>query len=70
MESSTLNATQATSPRTLRSYDQLPGPRGIPWLGNALQIDVPHFHQQLEQWRHEFGPLFKLGAQEAKLINR
>ena len=65
MESSTVNATQAASPRPLRSYDQLPGPRGIPWLGNALQIDVLHFHQQLEQWRHEFGPRARMQTHPA-----
>jgi cytochrome P450 len=60
MESSTLNTPQAGSPPVLRRFDQLPGPRGIPLLGNALQLDANRFHQQLEQWRLEFGPLFKL----------
>jgi cytochrome P450 len=44
---------------TRRAAD-LPGPRGLPLLGNALQIDGMHFHQQLEAWCGEFGPLFKL----------
>ena len=68
MESSTVNATQAASPRTLRRFDQLPGPRGIPWLGNALQLDSSRVHQQLEQWRLEFGPLFKLQIGNRKLL--
>ena len=44
----------------IRDYDDLPGPRGLPLFGNALQLDRPRIHQQFEQWSHEFGPLFKL----------
>ena len=68
MESSTLNAPHADAPPVLRRFDQLPGPRGIPWLGNALQLDVPRFHQQLEQWCLEFGPLFKLQIGNRRLL--
>ncbi len=46
--------------RPPRRAEQLPGPRGWPVLGNALQIDRARFHQQLEQWCREFGPMFKL----------
>ena len=68
MESSTLNAPHADAPPVLRSFDQLPGPRGIPWLGNALQLDAPRLHQQLEQWCLEFGPLFKLQIGNRRLL--
>jgi len=44
----------------LRELSDLPGPRGLPLLGNALQIDLPHFHQQLERWAAEFGPFYRL----------
>ncbi len=50
----------AALPANIRDYDDLPGPRGLPWFGNALQLDLPRMHQQLEQWSREFGPLFKL----------
>lgn len=43
-----------------RSLDELPGPRAMPLVGNLLQFDPPHFHQQVEQWCHEHGPLFRL----------
>ncbi|MCX7272614.1 MAG: cytochrome P450 [Burkholderiales bacterium] len=46
--------------RPLRELASLPGPRGLPLLGNALQIDPPRFHLQVEQWCREFGPYFKL----------
>lgn len=62
----TLNAlpTQAV----LRELDALPGPRGIPVLGNALQIESSRFHQQLEAWCDEFGPLFKLQIGKRKIL--
>ncbi len=68
MESTTLKAPQTGSPPVLRRFDQLPGPRGIPLLGNALQLEGHRFHQQLEQWRLEFGPLFKMQIGKRQLL--
>ena len=48
------------TPRTLRQFCDLPGPRGIPIFGNLLQVESTRLHLQLEQWCEEFGPLFKL----------
>ena len=50
----------AAPPPALRGFDDLPGPRGLPWFGNALQVDPPRLHQQLEGWSREFGRIFKL----------
>ena len=36
----------------------LPGPRGLPLLGNALQVDRHRLHQQLEGWAREYGDAF------------
>ena len=58
----------AQPPHALRHYDNLPGPRGIPVLGNALQIEAPRFHQQLEQWCGKYGPLFKLQIGNRKML--
>ena len=44
----------------LRRAQDLPGPRGLPVVGNLLQIDTERMHLQLEAWAHEFGPFFKL----------
>ncbi|MBS0340105.1 MAG: cytochrome P450 [Proteobacteria bacterium] len=44
----------------MRSIASLPGPAGLPVLGNALQVKVPRLHRQLEQWADEFGPFFKV----------
>jgi cytochrome P450 len=68
METSTPTAPHATPQQALRRFDQLPGPRGIPLLGNALQLEGHRFHQQLEQWRLEFGPLFKLQIGKRRLL--
>jgi cytochrome P450/nitrite reductase/ring-hydroxylating ferredoxin subunit len=46
-----------------RKLDSLPGPRGLPFLGNVLQLDVPTLHLTLERWAAKYGPayLFRLG---------
>lgn len=45
----------ATATRTL---DQVPGPKGWPILGNALDIRPEKFHVQLEDWAREYGETF------------
>ena len=44
----------------LRRITDLPGPRGLPGLGQLLQLDPPRFHQQLEGWCRAHGPLYQL----------
>ena len=41
-----------------RRIEDLPGPKGWPLVGNALQIDLPRFHLIQEQWAAEYGPLY------------
>jgi len=60
MEASTQELRPAQPVTALRRFADLPGPRGLPFFGNALQIETPRFHQQLEAWAREFGPFFKL----------
>jgi cytochrome P450 len=61
------NAT--TQPSTmLRRWEQLPGPRGVPLFGNALQVEPERFHLQLEQWCREFGPYYKLQLGSRKIL--
>src|SRR3990167_6033866 len=50
----------AQPPRTLRRFEDLPGPRGLPVVGNLLQIKPARLHLQLEQWCRDYGPVFKL----------
>ena len=49
-----------TATAALRDYASLPGPRGLPVVGNALQIESTRFHQQLEQWAAQYGAFYKL----------
>ena len=51
-----------------RDFDDLPGPRGIPWFGNALQVDPARIHLQLEQWCREYGPVFKLTLVKRRVL--
>jgi cytochrome P450 len=43
-----------------RTLAELPGPRGIPVLGNLFQIDRLKFHQIAEDWRAQYGNLYKI----------
>jgi len=62
----TMDTTDTATPvapaaaQALRRYDDLPGPRGIPVLGNLLQIQPDRLHLQLEQWCRTYGPVYRL----------
>ena len=60
---------EAAAP-TLRTLDDLPGPRGLPLLGNLLQVDIARAHKILARWADEFGPFyhFRLGRRHAVAI--
>jgi len=45
---------------TLRSIDQLPGPRPWPLAGNLGQIRPERIHQHVERWSREYGPIFRI----------
>lgn len=46
--------------RVLRRFEDLPGPRGLPLLGNSHQLDSARVHLQMEQWCRDFGPYYRL----------
>lgn len=39
---------------------QLPGPRGLPLLGNLLHLSPAKFHRVIGKWSDEYGSIFKI----------
>lgn len=46
----------------VQRLEQLPGPRGLPLLGNLLQLDARRLHVVLEDWANRYGPLYAFRA--------
>jgi cytochrome P450 len=53
-----LNLSEVDQP--LRAIKDLPGPKGIPILGNFTQISPESFHANLEQWAGEFDSAYQM----------
>lgn len=62
--------TSASATAPLRPIAALPGPSGLPLLGNLLQLDPPRLHLTLERWVAEYGPLYRLrlGGQQVVVV--
>ena len=54
-----------------RTLDDLPGPRGLPFLGNIHQLDLAKVHLNLERWAAQYGPvyLFRMGSQRVVVLS-
>ena len=51
-----------------KSIRDLPASKGLPLVGNLFQIDLSIFHQQLESWCDELGPIFKIKMGSAAIV--
>jgi cytochrome P450 len=57
-EVSALRHVEASRAIARRRLEDLPGPKGLPIIGNMLEMDVRRFHLVQERWAAEFGPLY------------
>jgi cytochrome P450 len=64
----TTTASRPTAARAERTFDALPGPRGIPVFGNLLQIEPSRMHQQLERWCETYGSPFRLQLGKRRVV--
>jgi len=60
MDVETPERTAAPATTRLRRYDDLPGPRPYPVVGNALQLDSRTSHLQMQRWCDEYGPIYRM----------
>ena len=61
-------ASTPTATTALRTFDDLPGPRGVPVFGNLLQIETTRVHQQMERWCEAFGSIYRLRLGKRRVI--
>ena len=51
-----------------RSLDDLPGPRGLPIVGNLLQMDRQCLHRSVEDWVTRYGPYFRFQVGSRRFV--
>lgn len=55
-----------------RRLADLPGPRGLPLVGNLFQLDARRMHQTLEQWHETYGSAYtcRIGTKRFLVTSR
>ena len=53
---------------SIRSLDELPGPKGLPLLGNALELEPKQLHRLIGGWADQFGPMFVFRVATKKIL--
>jgi hypothetical protein len=54
--------------RATRTIADLPGPRGLPGAGNALQLPNTRLHLALERWARRHGPVFRFAIGSRPIV--
>lgn len=56
----------------MRRIESLPGPAGLPWLGNAHQLNPRRLHRQLEAWERSYGRCytFRIGGRRVVVLSQ
>jgi cytochrome P450/nitrite reductase/ring-hydroxylating ferredoxin subunit len=68
LPSASAAAAPAAAGGARRRVADLPGPRGLPLLGNSLQIELDRLHAILERWAAQYGPLYRFGLGPDRVI--
>jgi cytochrome P450 len=63
--SATTMVTPAIAPRGIAD---LPGPPGLPIIGNALQVRASNLHAKAEEWCGRYGPIFRFDLGPRRLV--
>ncbi|MBX9609130.1 MAG: cytochrome P450 [Gammaproteobacteria bacterium] len=58
----------AATPSTLREIADMPAPKGLPLFGNLFEIDLNHFHQVLERWADQLGPVYSFAIGPRRMV--
>lgn len=46
----------------------LPGPKGLPLIGNLRQIDPRRFHLTMEHWARDYGPVYRFALAKRQFV--
>ena len=71
VDTSALPSADAGPARPLRTLEDLPGPRGWPFVGNALQLKDGKSHIHMEEWAAQYGPIytFRIGPLNVLVVS-